>query len=187
MTISSQLPSSLPITVQLQVQNPSTVSLPTQETVPDTLNLADKTEIHEAKIMAPLLWTLTGVVPYFINRQPEKIEATAQGRSDVLNKKRSLKSGIRLEKEKAETLFKAVLLPTLVGTLTNTFFLYHAYKVYTTKSDNNTWKSHLQKYFQQNGKKTLLVPLIPIPFVALTALAYKFFEKPESPDFNKQL
>jgi hypothetical protein len=191
MSISPQGSIATPVTLQIQLQSPNTSKPPVPTVTPDQFSLADKKEIHEAKIMAPLLWTLTGIVPYLINRQPQKIEASAQVRSDVLNKKRSLESGKRLEKEKKDAALKAVLLPTAVGTVTNTFVFYHIFSLLSTKPEHIAWKKHFVSYMEKHFKPVipslLGIVLIPLAFVGLTSLAYKYFEKPESPDFNKQL
>jgi len=181
---------SSPANLPFLLQNLNTLKVPVSSASTEPLSLEDKKEIHETKIMTPLLWTLKGIVPYLINCQPQKIEASAHARSDVINKKRSLESGINLEKEKKNSELKAVLLPTAVGTVTNLFVFYHIFSLLTTKPKNIGWRLHFAGYMKTHFKPLISlvgITLLPIAYAGLTALAYKYFEKPESPDFNKQL
>jgi uncharacterized membrane protein len=175
------------INLPFSLQNLNTLTVPVPSTTTEPLSLEDKKEIHNAKIKAAFGVVLTGPVPYWLGQKPETIQAKAQARSDVLEKKRSLSSGIKLETEKQKALMKAISIPYAGFIIGNLYIFYHIFNFLKNKPKNFTWIKHSMEYSRQNIKAIWGAAALLIGFGALCAGAYKYFEKPESPDFNKQL
>ncbi len=197
-------PQSIQVSLQVAPQRPMNRSVS-----PEELTLADKTAIHEAKIGASFwgaywgFWK-TGWDALFYN--PQK---SAQKRSDVLAQQRSLESGIALEKEKKKAQQKASLLPAIISTSLGVLIAIKFLKV-TQKyapefigliqSANNLPPEILEKRLDEYGDKLKVDPLcknflktlvissgLQLATLILTPSLYALFEKPDSPDFNKQL
>lgn len=207
--ISSNVP---PQSIQVSLQVAPQRSM-NRSVSPEEFTLADKTAIHEAKIGASFwgaywgFWK-TGWDALFYN--PQK---AASKRLDVLEGKRSFQSGVTLEKEKKKAQQKASLLPAAIVTMLSLILSTKSSKVIQKyapefigliQSANNLPPEILEKRLDEYGDK-LKVQLAQDPLVKnfvktlvnsiglqlatliLTPSLYALFEKPDSPDFNKQL
>jgi len=211
MSISPQGSSSAPVTLQIQIQSPNTPKPPVPTTTPDQFSLADNTEIHKAK-MGASFWAgyfgffKTGWDALFYNT-----EKAASKRKDVLSHQRSFESGLALEKEKKKAQQKASIIPAIVVTTLTAItlgklvpllkkYIPEMLQIGETAKKYKTPDAELKKEIDaiyekmekdpliEKVAKTFLVT-IPLGFLnlVLAPLLYGFFEKPESPDFNKQL